>query len=587
MNNFIDVDYDPKTRRLVFGAAFHMHDVLRGYPSRRFDPKSKKWKMPLVKANITHFRETLHLYPYQPTQAALDAIQHHESLMAAPKLVPFPSHVYKFTDAAVPYEPFKHQAKMLDLSWGLTASAWFAKMGTGKTFAAVHLAMARWSAGEIDGVMIICPSTLRLTWKKELEKYATREYDFRIHETKAPWLRDFYASRSKTTLPILAVSVEGLGVSEALYDSACGFLVNRRVLTICDESSRIKSPDAKRTVRAIALGASSTYRMILNGTPIALGIQDLWSQYEFLDPNIIGCGDYWAFKTRYLTMGGYENKQIIGYQNVDELMKAIIPYTCEVGKDVLDLPPKVMKPIYCAATPEQKRLFKLIVKQSGVDPVTPIKVQNVLERNLRLQQVVGGYLPRAVRSMKVIDGEEIEVVDTVIEPLADNPKMDAFLDMIEDNYVGSKFIIFTTFVHEIEHIARELARKYGVQSCECYYGKTTMDDRSRVEDRYCRDSSMRFFIGNPNAAGLGLTLISGESDIMVYYSGTHAYITRAQSEDRAHRIGQQNSVTVVDMVMEKTIDELIQQAIAAKMDIEEYLMTRIAAGENVEIQLMG
>lgn len=589
MNNSIEVTFDDKTRRLVMKSGFHLADVMRGFPSRRFNPKDKTWRMPLVKANVTHLTETRHLYDYRVDDHAQDTIRMFSEANEGPKYIPFPRHVYDFTKSQTGYTPMQHQDKMLDLSWNLKASAWFAKMGTGKTFAAVHTAMARWKAGEIDAVMIICPSTLRRTWMKELAKYATCEYDFRIHDTKAPWLRDFYAvQKSRDKLPILAVSVEGLGVSESLFNSAWSYFAGRRVLAICDESSRIKNPDAKRTKRAIEMGALAAYRMILNGTPIALGIQDLWAQYEFLDPNIIGCGDYWAYKTRYIVMGGYENKQIVGVQNVEELMRLIIPYTCEVGKDVLNLPPKVPKPIYMEATKEQKYLFKLILKGTTGDPNEPlIKVDNVLERMLRLRQVVGGYLPRGIRTTKMIDGLECEVIETTLEPLKENPKMDSLFDMIEDNYAGTKFIIWTTFVHEIEYIRDTLAKKYGQTSVECYYGKTAMDDRSRIEDRYCNDPSMRFFIGNPVAAGLGLTLISGEVDAMVYYSGTNAYIDRAQSEDRAHRIGQSNSVTVVDLVMERTVDEVIQASILEKMNVEEYIMTRIAGGIDLESQLLG
>jgi len=589
LNNSIEVSYDDKTKRLVMKSSFHLADAMREYPSRRFNPKDKTWRMPLVKANVSHFSETRHKYDYVLLADAQKMIDSFNESQNKPKYVPFPSHVYDCTKSKAGFAPMKHQDKMMNLSWGLPASAWFAKMGTGKTFAAIHTAMARWKCGEIDAVMIICPSTLRRTWMKELAKYATCEYDFRIHDTKASWLREFYAiPKSREKLPILAVSVEGLGVSEALFNSAWSYLAGRRVLTICDESSRIKNPSAKRTQRTIEIGAGSAYRMILNGTPIALGIHDLWAQYEFLDPNIIGCGDYWAFKTRYIVMGGYDNKQIVGVQNVEELMTAIIPYTCEVGKDVLDLPPKMMKTISMEATPEQKYLFKLIVKGTTGDPNEPlIKVENVLERMLRLRQVVGGYLPRGVRVTKMIDGLECEVIDTFIEPLKVNPKLDTMLTMIEDNYAGTKFIIWTTFVHEIEHIRNTLAKEYGEETVECYYGKTAMDDRSRIEDRYCNDPRMRFFIGNPVAAGLGLTLISGENDVMVYYSGTNAYIDRAQSEDRAHRIGQENQVTVVDLVMERTVDELIQASIAEKMGVEEYIIDRIKEGVDIEGLLMG
>ena len=333
----------------------------------------------------------------------------------------------------------------------------------------------------------------------------------------------------------------------------------------------LKTPDAKRTQRTIEFRDVASYRIILNGTPIALGIQDLWSQYEFLDPNIIGSGDYWSFKSRYLTMGGFEGKQIVGVQNIEELMKLIEPYTVEVSKDVLNLPPKLMTVRYVSATPQQKALLKEI--KIGYGETALIKIENVLERVLRWRQVVGGWLPRL----------DPLTQQTVLEPLKENPKMDLLLDTIADNFAGSKFIIWSTFIHEIEYIADKLADIYGSASVEKYYGKTEKEIRSTIEDRYCNDPSLRFFIGNPATAGLGLTLVSEFNDTLIYYSGTNAYIDRAQSEDRAHRIGQKSSVTIVDLVMEKTVDELIIASIGEKMNVEQYIMSRLALGENMEV----
>lgn len=580
MNNQVKVDYDQKTRRLKMTAPFFLADAMRNFPARRFDPKSKTWRMPLTRSNIEHLDKSKHIIDYNITEAAQSAIKDYAKLTSGPVYVPFPYHLYDFTQSATGFSPMDHQRRMLDKVWNLEAAAWFAKMGTGKTFAAVHLACARFKAGLIDSVVIICPSTLRSTWRKELAKYATCEVDYRIHDTKASWYKSFcdLDGRRSGVLQILAVSVEGLGVSSALYDSVCGFFVGRSVMVINDESSRIKNPSALRTKRAIELSGHAAYKIILNGTPIAIGMEDLWSQYEFLDPNIIGSGDYWSFKTRYVTMGGYEQKQIVGYQNVEELMSLIEPYTVEVGKDVLDLPPKVMKVRYVSATAEQKTLLRLIKKGFNEDVNAPlIKVDNVLERVLRWRQVVGGWLPR----------QDPITEQVTLEPLKSNPKMDSFMELIEDNFHGSKFIIWSPFVHEIEYIHEKLIEKYGPGSALKYYGKTDKSERSAVEDAYCNDPKMRFFVANPQTAGLGLTLISGMDDIMVYYSGTNAYIDRAQSEDRAHRIGQFRTVVVVDMVMEKTIDEVIIASIAEKMSVEEYIMTRLKKGstlDNIELE---
>lgn len=579
----ITLNFDKKTRRLVANAPFYLADVIREFPARRFEPKSKTWRLPLVKGNVQHLNSIVHKYEFVISPEAQAAIADYERLTAAPKVVPFPRHVYDFKKSKTGFEPMAHQVTMLDNAWGLKSAAWFAKMGTGKTFATIHLAFARWIAGEIDAVVIISPSTLRSVWRKEFEKYATGPYEFRSHEQRASWYSEYCRGVSRDRLQVLAVSVEGLGISSSLYDSVCQFYAHgKRIFTVCDESSRIKNPDAKRTERTIALGAVSDYRLILNGTPIALGIQDLWSQYEFLDPNIIGMGDYWSFKTRYTVRGGYENKQIIGYQNVDELMNMVAPYTAVVGKEVLDLPPKVMTERFIEITPEQRKLLKLVAKGVSPDPDAPyIKADNVLEKILRARQIVGGWLPKGRIEMSEVEGQMIETIFTDLVPLDKNPKLDGLMELIDDNYVGSKFIIWSTFVHEIEAIRDKLSAKYGADSVECYYGGTGMDKRSAIEDRYCKDPSLRFFIGHPTAAGLGLTLISGENDVMVYYSGTNAYIDRAQSEDRAHRIGQKNTVTVVDIIAEATVDEVIVESIRSKTDIETFVTTKIREGGNI------
>lgn len=578
LDNQIAVSYDQKTKRLKIACSFFLADAARSFPARKFDPKSKTWRMPLNKQNIEHLNATRHIFKYVITEETQKAIDNFVKILDGPIYEPFPYHLYDFTKSKTKFLPMDHQRRMLDKSWNLPAVAWFAKMGTGKTFAAIHLACARYKAGLINAVVIICPSTLRSTWRKELEKYATVEYDYRVHETKSKVQQEFYddkKSEKSEKLQILAVSVEGLGVSEALYDSVCGFFLGRECMVIVDESSRIKNHAAQRTKRTIEFKDISKYRMVLNGTPIAVGIQDLFSQYEFLDSNIIGSGDWWSFKTRYVEMGGYEGKKIIGYKHIEELMQLIEPYTLEVSKDVLNLPPKVMKIRYVSATSEQKALLKLIKKGTGAEADDPlIKVDNVLERVLRWRQVVGGWLPR----------QDPITEKTTLEPLKQNPKMDSFFELIEDHYEGSKFIIWSTFIHELEYINRKLEEKYGSSSCALYYGAVDKESRSRIEDQYCNDTKLRFFIGNPATAGLGLTLISGMDDIMVYYSGTNAYIDRAQSEDRAHRIGQFRTVVVVDMVMENTVDEQIIASTQEKMNVEEYIMTRLKNGIQLELE---
>lgn len=568
----IKVDYDSRTLRLVMTGPFYCSDILRSFPSRRFEPKSKTWRMPLVKQNINHLTELINKKLIQDvTPKAAQVLLDYDRLTQGPVYQPFPMSYFDGLDK----RPFPHQEDMLNKGWALNGFAVFAEMGTGKTFTTIAMLMARFSRNQIQRAVIICPETLRRTWRKEFAKYARPDtYDIRDHATSDKRLME-WATDGVPKLKVLLVSVEGLGISAKLYDSVCAFYVGfNRIATIVDESSRIKNPQAVRTKRAIELGALSAYRMILNGTPIAKGIQDLWSQFEFLDPNIIGSGDYWSFKTRYLEMGGYENKAIVGYKNVDELMNMVKPYSIDVRKKLLNLPDKTYKQLFVEPTPEQRKLFKTILTGVGAESIS---VKNVLERMLRLQQVIGGFEPRTDRNT----GE------TTTSALEKNPKMSALLDFIDENREGTKFIIWARYIPEIKMIVGALQTAYGKQSVLTYYGETTKEERAEAEHRYCNDPTARFLVGNPSAAGLGLTLISGENDVMFYYSGTFAYIDRAQSEDRSHRIGQKNNVLIVDCIMQGSIDEAISEAIAQKKDIDTFVKDQVASGKSVKQLLEG
>lgn len=565
MSKNLEVDFDPKRLRFIMKGGFHLLDILRSFPSRRFDPKSKTWNAPLIKHNLTHLRSLIDKGLVSSiTDTALGAMADFDKLTAGPAYVPFPSE-HEFV-----FQPYEHQLAMLNKAWGLKGIAFFAEMGTGKTFATINLAIARFKAGQIDRLIIICPETLRRTWEREFKKYAPADsFDFRFHATNDGQM-PIWAQKKFPKLKVLAVSVEGLGISATMFDSVIPFF-RGPAMGVVDESSRIKNPRTLRTERTITIGSLCAYRTVLNGTPIAKGIQDLWSQFEFVDPNIIGMGDYWAFKTRYLVMGGFEQRQIVGYANVEELMKAIQPFSINVRKrDVLkNLPPKVPKTIFVDPSPEQRILLRKIATGIGLEDGF-ISVKNVLERMLRMQQVIGGFEPMT----------DIETGVTTTRPIA-NPKMDALLSFIEDHREGSKFIIWARYIPEIELIVGRLREIYGHDSVLTYYGETPKEERAQAEDRYCNDSTARFLVGNPSAAGLGLTLISGENDVMFYYSGTFAYIDRAQSEDRAHRIGQNNSVVVVDCVMRDTIDETIIESIAAKKDMDEFVKDKVAEGKSV------
>ena len=128
-------------------------------------------------------------------------------------------------------------------------------------------------------------------------------------------------------------------------------------MIICDESQRIKTPGARQSKAMARLGTIARYRMILTGTPVSQGPLDFYSQYRFLDRNIFGTS-YYAFRARYALMGGYENRQVIGYQNLDDLVQKAhtVAFRCR-KEDCLDLPEQVDQVMYCELEKDARRVY--------------------------------------------------------------------------------------------------------------------------------------------------------------------------------------------------------------------------------------
>ena len=132
--------------------------------------------------------------------------------------------------------------------------------------------------------------------------------------------------------------------------------------------------------------------------------------------------------------------------------------------------------------------------------------------------------------------------------------------------IDGKVIIWGNFTHDLELIQKALAKEYGEDSAELFYGATPADDRQLIVERFQDPANpLRFFVGQPRTGGYGLTLT--EAKTVIYYSNGYDLEVRLQSEDRAHRIGQTNKVTYIDIIAEKTVDEKVIRALRDKIDI--------------------
>jgi len=131
--------------------------------------------------------------------------------------------------------------------------------------------------------------------------------------------------------------------------------------------------------------------------------------------------------------------------------------------------------------------------------------------------------------------------------------------------MDGKVIIWSRFRHDIKKIKKALDKTYGSGTVVTYYGDTSQEDRDKAIDRFQNDKETRFFVGNAQTAGRGLTLTAATN--VIYYSNDFNLETRIQSEDRCHRIGQKNNVLYVDLVVPDSIDVHIVKVLQSKITL--------------------
>ena len=361
-------------------------------------------------------------------------------------------------------------------------------------------------------------------------------------------------------LKILVINVDAFSTKKGV-SFVEKFILSNSVLIAVDESTTIKNPKAQRTKSLLKLAINTKYRRILTGFPVTQSPLDLYSQSAFLSKQLLGYDSFYSFQNRYAKlfnrqMGQRTFRQVTGYQNLGELTTKLTDFSYRVlKKDCLDLPDKVYQKRDVLLTPEQKKIYKELkdYAMSELESRETVSVTTVLTQILRLHQVVCGFV-------KNDNGEEVEIK---------NNRLDALLDILAE--VQGKTIIWANYRYDIKRILKTLQDTVGADSVATYYGDTPDDERQEVIRKFQDpNSSLRYLISNVQTGGYGITLT--EASNVIYYSNNYDLEKRLQSEDRAHRIGQTNKVTYIDLISKDTVDEKIVKALRNKLDLAQEVL---------------
>ena len=483
------------------------------------------------------------------------------------------------TDYIYKTTPFDHQDKIFRETRDLEFWALFLEQGTGKSKIIIDTAAWLYMNGKINFLLVSAPNGVHFNWiKNEIAdhlpdhiNYKTLIWDSEKSQTK--WygekMKEFF--ESDDCLKIFVVNIDAVLTKRAsAFIEKC--VLSHSTLGVIDESQDIKSPSAKRTKAVHKLRRHIAYRRILTGTPITQGPLDIYSQIEFLDPDVLGFGSFYSFRNRYAIMvkeetrGGQRYDMIVGYRNLDELYKRIQRCSTRLTKDeCLDLPDKLYQKCYVDLSPAQKRLYnelrdQLIVEFEGIE----LTAQIALVKLLRLQQITGGFFP-------VEDPESYDAEPTLL--IEENgPREKALIRILSDIPQDQKAIIWCKHTAEIKHLEKRIRAEMGKDSVVTYFGETSGEQRMSNVDGFQKNPKVRFFVGQPKSGGTGLTLhAKGACQTVIYFSNDYSLNNRLQSEDRAHRIGQTNNVTYIDIIARETLDERVVRALRDKKGIANLL----------------
>lgn len=425
------------------------------------------------------------------------------------------------------------------------------EMGCGKSLTALAIMGIAAQRG-LRRMLVVAPTSVCAVWAEELERFAA--YPYELGELTGTMKQRMTAL---DTLHIRASISGAVQIAVINYESAWRPGIGDKLLEwapeliVADESQRIKTHDAAQAKGLHKLGDAARCKLILSGTPVTNSAIDLWSQYRFMDPTVFG-RNYWAFRSRYAVMGGYENKKIIGYRHVDELIKREYSRAYRVTKlECLDLPEQVFERRVVILEPKAQLLYTRLRRESYAElEHGEVVASTALTRLLRLQQLAGGFLAAEGQDKP----EKISMA-----------KLKALEDILVDHVetTGRKLVIFARFLAEVAAI-RDILDERRITHVSLT-GATPMEARGALVQAFQTHSEIKVFVAQIDTAGLGITLTA--ADTCVYYSMNYNYAAYEQSLARIHRIGQRNTCTYIHLVASHTVDEAIMAALEAKKDL--------------------
>ena len=416
-------------------------------------------------------------------------------------------------------------------------------MGLGKTVQAIAYLAAVKENYEGDTTrhsLIICPASLVYNWESEIHRFApglTVETVVGGAGSRKEKIRNSRADILLTSYDLLKRDVEAY--QEALFDTV-----------FIDEAQNIKNHGTQTAKAVKALGCAR--RFALTGTPIENSLSELWSIFDFLMPGFLGA--YKHFREKYEQPVAARQDEVAA----ERLRRMIRPFILRrLKKEVLkELPDKLEEVVYSRMETAQREIYEARVQ----------KLLDSLSRQSQEEYRVGKLQILAeLTHLRQLCCDPSLVYENYDGGAA---KVDTCVELVSNAVeAGNKVLLFSQFTSMLDIIRRRLDEA-GIG----YYiltGSTSKEKRNELVKSFNGDGPPVFLI-SLKAGGTGLNLTA--ASIVIHFDPWWNQAAQNQATDRAHRIGQQQVVTVYKLIMKDTLEEKILEMQERKAGLSEEIM---------------
>lgn len=452
-------------------------------------------------------------------------------------------HLRKEPSLLVKHDAFQYQKAAFEAIKDLDYAAIFHEQGLGKTKIAIDLLLYWLDKTSIDTVLIVTKKQLVQNWIREFKEHTFIQPA--IIDTNRQ--NNYYVFSGPSR--VIITNFETIVSEKERYQL---FLKTRNVAIIVDESAKLKNPSTSLTKAFFELAPLFHKRVIMTGTPVANRPFDIWAQIYFLDFGKSLGIDFNEFKSQTDLSNRLANDDSLRDSfeyDVSRIHDKIKAFTVRETKDsgIIELPDKIFIRESAYFSADQEALYNKISEELRIEvekngEIIEDDSSAIVKRLLRLVQVASN--PRLVDdSYHGVSAKEI-VLDRLINQIVAN---------------GEKCIVWTNFIENVEKFT-EVYADYGAVKI---HGEMRITDRNKSVDKFRLDENKVLF-ATPASAKEGLTLTMANH--VIFYDRGFSLDDYLQAQDRIHRISQNKTCYVHNIVLERSIDEWVDVLLRAKQN---------------------